>query len=29
MQLDRRALADVGLTEQQRIAECRKWFWQR
>ncbi len=21
-------LTDVGLSERQRAAECRKWFWQ-
>jgi uncharacterized protein YjiS (DUF1127 family) len=26
--LDARYLADVGLTERDRAAECAKWFWQ-
>jgi len=26
-QLDDRLLSDVGITRQQRDAECTKWFW--
>ncbi len=26
--LTRDELADVGLTEAQRTAECAKWFWE-
>jgi uncharacterized protein YjiS (DUF1127 family) len=26
--LTRDELADVGLTEAQRAAECAKWFWE-
>jgi uncharacterized protein YjiS (DUF1127 family) len=28
-QLDDRLLSDVGITRQQRDAECAKWFWQK
>jgi uncharacterized protein YjiS (DUF1127 family) len=28
-QLDARLLADVGISAQQRDAECAKWFWQK
>lgn len=26
--LETHRLTDVGLSERQRDAECRKWFWQ-
>jgi uncharacterized protein YjiS (DUF1127 family) len=27
-ELDAAALADVGITEDERQRECAKWFWQ-